>query len=140
MRGSGACASWSILMVVIVVAIVGRHCSGRGLRNRRRVHVAHAIGVDMCGATLRDRNAGRWKVAVFVFGVFAHGMFMRRLLAFGIRVSGRLATAVGMSAAAGDQLLVCLRIEGGQRSEEHTSELQSLMRISYAVFCLKKKK
>src|SRR3546814_1027242 len=29
---------------------------------------------------------------------------------------------------------------GGVRSEEHTSELQSLMRISYAVFCLKKKK
>src|SRR3546814_6134760 len=28
----------------------------------------------------------------------------------------------------------------GQRSEEHTSELQSLMRTSYAVFCLKKKK
>src|SRR3546814_6293864 len=28
----------------------------------------------------------------------------------------------------------------GYRSEEHTSELQSLMRISYAVFCLKKKK
>src|SRR3546814_6489198 len=40
------------------------------------------------------------------------------------------------------------RVEGGYRltgrkqfrSEEHTSELQSLMRISYAVFCLKKKK
>src|SRR3546814_9544545 len=32
-------------------------------------------------------------------------------------------------------------VEGfGARSEEHTSELQSLMRISYAVFCLKKKK
>src|SRR3546814_3575408 len=30
--------------------------------------------------------------------------------------------------------------EEAQRSEEHTSELQSLMRISYAVFCLKKKK
>src|SRR3546814_2418640 len=30
------------------------------------------------------------------------------------------------------------RVDGG-RSEEHTSELQSLMRISYAVFCLKKK-
>src|SRR3546814_3959063 len=28
---------------------------------------------------------------------------------------------------------------GSERSEEHTSELQSLMRISYAVFCLKKK-
>src|SRR3546814_4980544 len=32
---------------------------------------------------------------------------------------------------------VCRQVE---RSEEHTSELQSLMRISYAVFCLKKKK
>src|SRR3546814_2617095 len=31
-------------------------------------------------------------------------------------------------------------IIGASRSEEHTSELQSLMRISYAVFCLKKKK
>src|SRR3546814_10827531 len=30
-------------------------------------------------------------------------------------------------------------IQFGERSEEHTSELQSLMRISYAVFCLKKK-
>src|SRR3546814_3921419 len=32
-----------------------------------------------------------------------------------------------------------LGINGAARSEEHTSELQSLMRISYAVFCLKKK-
>src|SRR3546814_2397556 len=32
------------------------------------------------------------------------------------------------------------REPGEPRSEEHTSELQSLMRISYAVFCLKKKK
>src|SRR3546814_6606240 len=33
----------------------------------------------------------------------------------------------------------CL-LSAGRRSEEHTSELQSLMRISYAVFCLKKNK
>src|SRR3546814_2619098 len=33
-----------------------------------------------------------------------------------------------------------LRPAPRERSEEHTSELQSLMRISYAVFCLKKKK
>src|SRR3546814_1891623 len=33
----------------------------------------------------------------------------------------------------------CARL-AAHRSEEHTSELQSLMRISYAVFCLKKKK
>src|SRR3546814_7376645 len=36
--------------------------------------------------------------------------------------------------------LVGLRGAFNRRSEEHTSELQSLMRISYAVFCLKKKK
>src|SRR3546814_8082766 len=39
----------------------------------------------------------------------------------------------GVGPRAGDHLL------GNIRSEEHTSELQSLMRISYAVFCLKKK-
>src|SRR3546814_4562902 len=38
-----------------------------------------------------------------------------------------------------DRHLFDRRVEPG-RSEEHTSELQSLMRISYAVFCLKKKK
>src|SRR3546814_4038032 len=36
--------------------------------------------------------------------------------------------------------LICFAAFGSRRSEEHTSELQSLMRISYAVFCLKKKK
>src|SRR3546814_3515617 len=40
------------------------------------------------------------------------------------------------SAALHDTTLDC---EKALRSEEHTSELQSLMRISYAVFCLKKK-
>src|SRR3546814_2784503 len=53
------------------------------------------------------------------------------------------------SAQALDDLLGAnRRVDGGwhkrnsyrKRSEEHTSELQSLMRISYAVFCLKKKK
>src|SRR3546814_6719958 len=47
-------------------------------------------------------------------------------------------------AALGDQLDTESRpamtaAQHGERSEEHTSELQSLMRISYAVFCLKKK-
>src|SRR3546814_7149976 len=40
----------------------------------------------------------------------------------------------------GDHDLGTLRISRRPRSEEHTSELQSLMRISYAVFCLKKQK
>src|SRR3546814_9716049 len=40
---------------------------------------------------------------------------------------------------AADHDIQTLSIKGEARSEEHTSELQSLMRISYAVFCLKNK-
>src|SRR3546814_6666973 len=44
------------------------------------------------------------------------------------------------AACSSDARMVPNRRSGsGKRSEEHTSELQSLMRISYAVFCLKKK-
>src|SRR3546814_10847637 len=49
-------------------------------------------------------------------------------------------------AAPSDNIIAYQRLQGiartgaDARSEEHTSELQSLMRISYAVFCLKKKK
>src|SRR3546814_6722499 len=39
-----------------------------------------------------------------------------------------------------DGLHILGQAPAGERSEEHTSELQSLMRISYAVFCLKQKK
>src|SRR3546814_7084598 len=44
------------------------------------------------------------------------------------------------TAKSGDGMaLRCRHGANGRRSEEHTSELQSLMRMSYAVFCLKKK-
>src|SRR3546814_5861020 len=49
---------------------------------------------------------------------------------------GLLLRRVGVLRQAGGQD----QAEGEGGSEEHTSELQSLMRISYAVFCLKKKK
>src|SRR3546814_5701897 len=62
-------------------------------------------------------------------------------------VSGRV---IDLSSAAAEQLgmkrkgVAAVRVRRvnppERRSEEHTSELQSLMRISYAVFCLKKKK
>src|SRR3546814_7514610 len=42
-----------------------------------------------------------------------------------------------MSATGRDDDVINLAPQSGRRSEEHTSELQSLMRISYAVFCLK---
>src|SRR3546814_8578653 len=44
------------------------------------------------------------------------------------------------SAACVNEPLSAISVNAASRSEEHTSELQSLMRISYAVFCLKKKK
>src|SRR3546814_10511583 len=44
----------------------------------------------------------------------------------------------GIAAYKSCELIRLIR-KAGMRSEEHTSELQSLMRISYAVFCLKKK-
>src|SRR3546814_4497537 len=59
---------------------------------------------------------------------------------------GRMATAkayrhLGLKPRAGrNDLFAEAGPEPDSRSEEHTSELQSLMRISYAVFCLKKKK
>src|SRR3546814_10316184 len=73
--------------------------------------------------------------------------------AFSLTFSNREALCAGFGSS-GDSLAVALveaeemrltpnvshvLAAGGRRSEEHTSELQSLMRISYAVFCLKKK-
>src|SRR3546814_1324460 len=80
--------------------------------------------------------------------LFPYTTLFRSLAAAGrrmheLRVERRLAGTCG----AGDQRAGAALdaateqgIEFGDRSEEHTSELQSLMRISYAVFCLKKKK
>src|SRR3546814_2550123 len=49
---------------------------------------------------------------------------------------GCFPTAADIDAVVADRPVWLERVDG--RSEEHTSELQSLMRISYAVFCLKK--
>src|SRR3546814_4284743 len=47
---------------------------------------------------------------------------------------------VNLGQSSNDVIPTTIRVGAQLRSEEHTSELQSLMRISYAVFCLKKKK
>src|SRR3546814_5293117 len=95
---------------------------------------------------------------------FATTLLVFLLAAFSLKVTGevpRLALGMGMVTAVtllvAQRLLICrivrrafgemtaelVIVDGANlppRSEEHTSELQSLMRISYAVFCLKKKK
>src|SRR3546814_7064455 len=55
----------------------------------------------------------------------------------GLKHRGKLDDNAALTKFAEDLEKVCVATV--ERSEEHTSELQSLMRISYAVFCLKKK-
>src|SRR3546814_10491670 len=75
--------------------------------------------------------------------VTLHGVFME-IYSIGVLITGE--SGSGKSELAlelvtrGHRLVADDAPEFTQRSEEHTSELQSLMRISYAVFCLKKKK
>src|SRR3546814_4931614 len=54
----------------------------------------------------------------------------------GLLTAARMLVGIGSTGSLTAALSLCADF----RSEEHTSELQSLMRISYAVFCLKKKK
>src|SRR3546814_2778079 len=91
---------------------------GRGRRRRGRVSCRRMRDGD---GKRRDRDRGRRRRAVRLSGGCAN-------LGRGDRHAGLVPASNSPRAGA------------LERSEEHTSELQSLMRISYAVFCLKKKK
>src|SRR3546814_3380006 len=70
---------------------------------------------------------------------------LERLLRESFDRYDRLETLLGWRAVSfaqneGEATVTIESVSDGERSEEHTSELQSLMRISYAVFCLKKNK
>src|SRR3546814_4770090 len=68
------------------------------------------------------------------------GVGLARQQAFELALGGARLQGLELALRLVDAGLVALGLaQLGQRSEEHTSELQSLMRISYAVFCLKKK-
>src|SRR3546814_8475062 len=69
------------------------------------------------------------------------GRFVRFRNAISVYGKGMVGTAQDMDAADSAPSPAAAHRDSGRagRSEEHTSELQSLMRISYAVFCLKKK-
>src|SRR3546814_8287432 len=71
-------------------------------------------------------------------------MVSNNAIGFGLSAASMIATWIWAasfyaSATSGYRYGLSGPIHYGLRSEEHTSELQSLMRISYAVFCLKKK-
>src|SRR3546814_4032587 len=91
---------------------------------RQQIHAAarvKQVAIQIIGARHQRRrvDAGQWQVHGVVDGDRARGK------------------AIKADVPVAPRLLACPR---DKRSEEHTSELQSLMRISYAVFCLKKKK
>src|SRR3546814_5657650 len=94
----------------------------------------------MCGAFPPSSKVQRVSVSAPVFRiVFAVAPSPVKLI---LATSG---WATSRAPASGPSPGTTLTTPGGNpaasnRSEEHTSELQSLMRISYAVFCLKKKK
>src|SRR3546814_4969069 len=76
--------------------------------------------------------------------LFRSHMFVDRALVEAVGLAGQLQFAVERLVRDAQQRAVrhaeAIALCGDGRSEEHTSELQSLMRISYAVFCLQKKK
>src|SRR3546814_7248000 len=79
---------------------------------------------DVCSSDLGRQFADGWRERVYEFLGFSNNY-----------------DTFGMSEiVAGNSKCEVGNYHFPPRSEEHTSELQSLMRISYAVFCLKKKK
>src|SRR3546814_2960612 len=87
-------------------------------------------------------RAGNWEVTVAVH----RGQVITAIWpgfhdrSFGIAFDIGTTTIAGhLSNLSSGEVIASSGLMNPQRSEEHTSELQSLMRISYAVFCLKKK-
>src|SRR3546814_8615356 len=125
---------------------------------RRHTRCALVTGVQTCAlpilAVARERHFGRAAEACFVsqptlsvairkledeLGVvlFERGGTEVGITPIGLRVVAQAQRVLEESANLRE---VARQGHDPLRSEEHTSELQSLMRISYAVFCLKKKK
>src|SRR3546814_6587666 len=95
-------------------------------RERRECSDSEELRPAVAGGAGRlYRESGQARQQLFL----ADAADQRRRPVFGSHLSGRR----GAQCRQGGEI-PC------RRSEEHTSELQSLMRISYAVFCLKKKK
>src|SRR3546814_6069111 len=88
-----------------------------------------------CGPSWRDAVDGGTRRAARIAARALAGRAQRRHAGDELCAGARSAGAGGR-ARPGPDFGLC----AGARSEEHTSELQSLMRTSYAVFCLKKKK
>src|SRR3546814_2680042 len=92
---------------------------------------AHAVRLGLRTASKPDSQD-----VCFITSVEGRRGFLRDRITY---TPGRVVDTDGVEVGRVDAVeLVTIGQRRGLRSEEHTSELQSLMRISYAVFCLKK--
>src|SRR3546814_6022924 len=106
----------------------GRGLLGSGVRLRSCGLLGRGVLRD--GRGLRLGSRGR-------FGLRRGVLLRRGLLGFADRGDAQQRQRLAVTVATA--IVVPAALLEDDRSEEHTSELQSLMRISYAVFCLKKK-
>src|SRR3546814_4516581 len=121
-----------VFLRVAIVPLSGRgHLSGPGrLTVRWARSSVHLAGAGFCQSHGAERTEGSRRVGLVRTLEPASARWHARLLC----------PALLGQAAAGTHHAGRAERQSLHRSEEHTSELQSLMRISYAVFCLKKKK
>src|SRR3546814_8939360 len=82
-------------------------------------------------------------IGIGLYGALSQQSFVMLMMGLELMLNGVLLAIIGfwsfaLAGAPEGQLLAIVIMAVMARSEEHTSELQSLMRISYAVFCLKK--
>src|SRR3546814_3028375 len=108
-------------------------------RNSGSERVASSADHSTSGTRLRASDTDAWIASSTSSGVL---FSLTRIWSgdVAMKVWMRGFTACFTAAAARSISAVAARARLATRSEEHTSELQSLMRISYAVFCLKKNK
>src|SRR3546814_1998205 len=106
-------------------------CDSNDARSWRRFHHQHQFG------RIADRRSLRSSLCIIKIGdQYAHEICRHTIWEDQYSLQCGLAWAHPHSDSARQRSTRSVRY---LRSEEHTSELQSLMRISYAVFCLKKK-
>src|SRR3546814_3723891 len=117
------------------IAMLGRLLAQPDLRTRRDLPIVEGVG-----RLSRPRHLGDLPRSAAHRQVLAHQAHQVALAVDDVHRDLRLGEADIVLRIAEVQLADGIDAPGGIRSEEHTSELQSLMRISYAVFCLKKKK
>src|SRR3546814_5516703 len=129
------------------VVAVGDHAADRRWRGALGVGEARADAEAQAVRAFDNQRAEHAAVLALAPRVPDHarlgvvvGLVLEQVAAAADAVARVLVLQHQSFAACGDhRLQQCVEFGGVARSEEHTSELQSLMRISYAVFCLKKK-